>query len=64
MLDVMEMAFVRGQIEYAGKFYNIPATAIGLQPRQKPLPPICHLQSNHLWIRSIPVRPRPTMRRE
>jgi alkanesulfonate monooxygenase SsuD/methylene tetrahydromethanopterin reductase-like flavin-dependent oxidoreductase (luciferase family) len=40
MLDVIEMAFVRGAIDYSGKFFKIPSTAIGLQPRQKPLPPI------------------------
>jgi alkanesulfonate monooxygenase SsuD/methylene tetrahydromethanopterin reductase-like flavin-dependent oxidoreductase (luciferase family) len=40
MLDVIEMAFVRGEIDYAGKFFKVPSTAIGLQPQQKPLPTI------------------------
>lgn len=40
MLDVIEMACLKGVIDYAGKFYKIPATAIGLRPKQKPLPPV------------------------
>ena len=40
MLDVIEMAYLKGEIDYSGRFYNIPATAIGLQPKQKPLPAI------------------------
>ena len=40
MLDLIEMAFTRGDIEYKGMHFNIPLTAIGLRPRQTPLPPI------------------------
>jgi len=40
MLDLIEMAFTRGAIEYKGKHFNIPLTAIGLRPKQTPLPPI------------------------
>ena len=40
LLDLIEMAFTRGAIEYKGKHFNIPLTAIGLRPKQTPLPPI------------------------
>lgn len=39
-LDLIERSFVRGEIAYDGEHFKIPATAIGLRPAQKPLPPI------------------------
>jgi alkanesulfonate monooxygenase SsuD/methylene tetrahydromethanopterin reductase-like flavin-dependent oxidoreductase (luciferase family) len=40
MIDLIEMAFVKGEVSYKGRFFNIEPTAIGLQPRQSPMPPI------------------------
>jgi len=40
MLDLIEMACLKGEIAYDGKFYKVPTTAIGLRPKQKPLPTI------------------------
>ena len=40
LLDLIEMAFTRGEIRYSGQHFNIAPTAIGLQPRQKPMPPV------------------------
>jgi len=34
------MAFTRGEIRYSGQHFNIAPTAIGLQPRQKPMPSV------------------------
>lgn len=40
MLDLIEMACLKGEINYEGKFFKVSATTIGLRPKQKPLPTI------------------------
>lgn len=40
MLDILEMAFADGVVDYAGRHYRIAATPLSLRPLQVPSPPI------------------------
>ncbi|MSO75580.1 MAG: LLM class flavin-dependent oxidoreductase [Alphaproteobacteria bacterium] len=39
-MDILEMAFDRGEVAYAGKHFQVPPTTLSLRPVQRPSPPI------------------------
>ena len=40
MWDIMEMALTQGEVEYRGRYYNLPPSPVAMRPLQKPMPEI------------------------
>ena len=40
VMDILEMAFARQHVSYAGKYFQIPPTPLSIRPIQRPHPPV------------------------